>query len=712
MGAKFEFEKFNGSNFTLWKMKIRAILMKDNCLAAIGERPTEITNDGEWNKIDGNAVANLHLALADGVLSSVAEKKTAKEIWDTLTKLYEAKSLHHKIFLKRRLYTLRMAESSSVTDHCNTINTLFSQLTVLGYKIDETERAELLLQSLPDSYDQLVINLTNNILTDYLVFNDVAAAVLEEESRRKNREDRLASSQQAEALSMTRGRSMERGPSGSHNHGRSKSRSKKNIKCYCCGKKGHVKSECWLNKKSGGNKAPESSSSQGCVASTSDDGEVLYSEGNTAAEGRKRFADVWLLDSAATWHMTSRREWFHKYEPVSGGSVFMGNDHALEIAGIGTIKIKMHDGTIRTIQEVRHVKGLKKNLLSLGQLDDLGCKTQIENGILKIVRGALVVMKAEKITSNLYMLKGETLQEADSCVASTNHGEESTIMWHRKLGHISERGLKILSDQNLLPGLKSVNLPFCEHCVTSKQHRLKFSSSTARSKCILDLIHSDVWESPDISLGGAKYMVTFIDDYSRRCWVYPIKRKSDVFEVFKAFKARVELDSGKKIKCLRTDNGREYTDGEFLAFCKQEGIERQFTVTYTPQQNGVAERMNRTLAERIRAMLRTAGISNSFWAEAAKAACYVINRSPSIAIELKTAMEMWTGKPADYSNLHSFGCPVYVMYNAQERTKLDPKSRRCIFLGYADGVKGYRLWDINTHKVVINKDVIFVEDQL
>ncbi|TXG58976.1 hypothetical protein EZV62_016805 [Acer yangbiense] len=360
-----------------------------------------------------------------------------------------------------------------MTDHINIMNTLFSQLTELGHKIEENERAELLLQSLPDSYDQLIINLTNNILVEYLVFDDVAAAVLEEESRRKNKEDRSKGSQQAEALTMTRGRSTERGPSGSHNHGRSKSRSRKNVKCYNCGKKGHVKSECWHNKKKNGdNRAPESSSSQGCVASTSDDGEVLYSEGNTAAEGRKRFADVWLLDSAATWHMTSRREWFHKYEPVSGGSVFMGNDHALEIAGIGTIKIKMHDGTIRTIQEVRHVKGLKKNLLSLGQLDDLGCKTQIENGILKIVRGVLVVMKAEKITSNLYMLKGETLQEADSCVVSSNHGEESTIIWHRKLGHISERGLKILSNQNLLPGLKSVNLPFCEHCVTIKGYRL------------------------------------------------------------------------------------------------------------------------------------------------------------------------------------------------------------------------------------------------
>ncbi|TXG65810.1 hypothetical protein EZV62_007085 [Acer yangbiense] len=384
----------------------------------------------------------------------------------------------------------------------------------LGHKIEENERAELLLQSLPDSYDQLIINLTNNILVEYLVFDDVAAAVLEEESRRKNKEDRSKSSQQAEALTMMRGRSTERGPSGSHNHGRSKSRSRKNVKCYSCGKKGHVKSECWHNKKkSGDNRASESSSSQGCVASTSDDGEVLYSEGNTVAEGRKRFADVWLLDSAATWHMTSRREWFHKYEPVSGGSVFMGNDHALEIAGIGTIKIKMHDGTIRSIQEVRHVKGLKKNLLSLGQLDDLGCKTQIENGILKIVRGALVVMKAEKITSNLYMLKGETLQEADSCVASNNHGEESTIIWHRKLGHISERGLKILFDQNLLPGLKSVSLPFCEHCVTS----LHTSKVSVDSPAILEKSNVKGMTALDIAAltGNTEAVKVFVEKYKR-----------------------------------------------------------------------------------------------------------------------------------------------------------------------------------------------------
>jgi hypothetical protein len=574
MATKYEIEKFNGSNFSLWKMRIKAVLRKDNCLAAIGDRPDEITDDGKWNEMDGNAIANLHLALADGVLSSVAEKKTAKEIWDTLTKLYEAKSLHNKIFLRRRLYTLRMMESTMVTDHINTLNTLFSQLTAMGHNIETGERAEILLQSLPDSYDQLIINLTNNI--EVLVFDDIAAAVLEEESRRKSKEDRLGGSQQAEALTMTRGRSTERGPSGSQNQSRSKSRSKKNVKCHHCGKKGHYKRECWHLKKNeeAKGKGPESSKAQGCVASTSDDGEILYSEATTVTEGRRRFADVWLMDSGATWHMTPRREWFHQYEPISGGSVFMGDDHALEIAGIGTIKLKMCDGMVRTIQEVRHVKGLKKNLLSLGQLDNNGCKTHIQNGIMKIVKGALVMMKAEKIAANLYMLKGKTQQEGEASTALASSAEELTMMWHRKLGHMSERGLKILAEQKLLPGLKKVSLPFCEHCVTSKQHRLKFSSSSARSKAILELIHSDVWQAPVLSLGGAKYFVSFIDDYSRRCWVYPIKNKADVFPVFKIFKARVELESEKKIKCLRTDNGGEYTGVEFDSFCQQEGIKR------------------------------------------------------------------------------------------------------------------------------------------
>ncbi|KAE8697487.1 pentatricopeptide repeat-containing protein [Hibiscus syriacus] len=132
----------------------------------------------------------------------------------------------------------------------------------------------------------------------------------------------------------------------------------------------------------------------------------------------------------------------------------------------------------------------------------------------------------------------------------------------------------------------------------------------------------------------------------------------------------------------------------------------------TPQQIGVAERMNITLLERKRAMLRAAGLEKSFSAEAINTAYYLVNRIPLTAIELKTPIEMWTGKTDDYSNLHVFGSIVYVMYNSQEISKLDPKSRKYKFLGYADEVKRYRLWDPTARKVIIIKNVIFVEDKL
>ena len=136
MAMEFEIEKFNGSNFGLWKMKMKAILRKENCLETISER-LENVEDKKWEQMDGNVVANLHLVVANSILSSISELQSTKEIWDTLTNLYDAKLLHNKIFLKRKLYALQMLESTLVIEHISTLKTLFSQLSVMEHYIEE-----------------------------------------------------------------------------------------------------------------------------------------------------------------------------------------------------------------------------------------------------------------------------------------------------------------------------------------------------------------------------------------------------------------------------------------------------------------------------------------------------------------------------------------------------------------------------------------------
>ncbi|GKG00590.1 gag-pol polyprotein, partial [Tanacetum coccineum] len=137
-------------------------------------------------------------------------------------------------------------------------------------------------------------------------------------------------------------------------------------------------------------------------------------------------------------------------------------------------------------------------------------------------------MREEKVAANLYQLKGEIIEEAEALVASHSPSHRFAVSWHQKLGHMSEQGMKILMERKLIPGLTKVSLPFCECCVISKQHRLKFKASNSRSVSVLELVHSDEWQAP---IQGIKVFF---------------------------YKARVKLDSGTKIKCLRTDNGGKY----------------------------------------------------------------------------------------------------------------------------------------------------------
>ena len=215
--------------------------------------------------------------------------------------------------------------------------------------------------------------------------------------------------------------------------------------------------------------------------------------------------------------------------------------------------------------------------------------------------------------------------------------------WHLRYGHLNFRGLELLFKKNMVKGLPYINHPdqLCEGCLLGKQFRKSFpKESNSRAQKPLELIHTDVCGpfKPN-SLGKSNYFLLFIDDLSRKTWVYFLKQKSEVFEAFKKFKAAVEKESGYQIKAMRSDRGGEFTSKEFLEFCEANGIRRPLTVPRSPQQNGVAERKNRTILDMARSMLKSKRLPKEFWAKAVACAVYLSNRSPTKSVWGMTPQE-------------------------------------------------------------------------
>ena len=208
----------------------------------------------------------------------------------------------------------------------------------------------------------------------------------------------------------------------------------------------------------------------------------------------------------------------------------------------------------------------------------------------------------------------------------------------------------------------------CEPCIGGKHHKSPFpKSSNIHSKNPLNLVHSDVCgKMGEKSMGGAEYFLTFDDDKTRYVWVYPLKKKSDVFEKFKLWKAMAEKSSGCILNTLRTDNGGEFISAQFGRYLCSEGIQHELTIPKTPQQNGVAERLNRTLLEKVRSMLIDQKVPHVFWAEALATSVYLKNRSPTSFLDRQTPFEAWKGKKPDVSHLRVFGCDAYVHVSKDE----------------------------------------------
>ena len=172
----------------------------------------------------------------------------------------------------------------------------------------------------------------------------------------------------------------------------------------------------------------------------------------------------------------------------------------------------------------------------------------------------------------------------------------------------------------------------------------------------------------------------------------------------------MEMQTGKCIKALRMDRGGEFLSKEFNIFCDENGIQRELTAPYTPEQNGVAKRKNRTVVEMARSLLQAKGLPNQFWGEAVATAVYILTLSPTRAVPDQTPYVAWTGRKPWVSHLKIFGCIAYALVDAHKHCKLDEKSVKCIFVGYSTNSKAYRLYDPINCKVIISRNVIFNEE--
>ena len=285
------------------------------------------------------------------------------------------------------------------------------------------------------------------------------------------------------------------------------------------------------------------------------------------------------------------------------------------------------------------------------------------------------------------------------------------FLWHRRMGHVSKEKLLGLfkSTRGLTEPLVPAKVKPCEPCIYSKQLRIVNRIPAQRAEKPLGRVYSDYWGPYWIdTLGGNRYFLSFTDDATRRSDIILTPNRQNTRMHFLLWKARAELRSGHKLGALRTDNAKE-----FLALqpeLEAMGATLELTVHYTPEQNGVAERLNRTLITMAKAMLFDSGLPQRFWGEAVTTANYIRNRL-AIGPNGMTPEEAFTKEKPSISHMRAFGCLAYAFQASETRKKLDPNSIKTVFVGYEESTRQYRVYDPVKDKLIRSSNVEFYEDR-
>ncbi|GAQ92728.1 putative retrotransposon protein with Ribonuclease H-like superfamily and integrase domain [Klebsormidium nitens] len=446
--------------------------------------------------------------------------------------------------------------------------------------------------------------------------------------------------------------------------------------CYECGEKGHTKRNCRKRKENGS--------------------KVMFGVA-FASLGRGLFDGEWVLDSGSSHHISREKGVFKSLESLENGrEIEFGNKGVLKAEGVGEVEILVKTPTgvaLVTLREVLYVPGAAANLFSVSKATEKGAEFVFTEKKCELRHAGETLFEACTVGDVWVIPKAIDSQ------AFLVREPESAELWHRRLGHAGYERLAQMASNGLVTGMRvkpekfrELKTAICEPCVLGKQTRETFRKTEEKDeragKEPLELVHTDVCgPMPVASKGGARFFFTVLDDASKLSVVVPVKAKDQIAGELGAVLNRLETQTGRKVKSVRSDRGTEYVNSEFTGILKEKGIVHDTTARYTPEQNGSAERLNRELEERTRAMLEDSGLPPNLWAEAVLTANYTRNRT-SVAAHGKTPWEAFWGEKPNVGNM---------------------LSERGTFVGYEPGAKAYRILRERDGQILVSRDVLFDE---
>jgi hypothetical protein len=361
---------------------------------------------------------------------------------------------------------------------------------------------------------------------------------------------------------------------------------------------------------------------------------------------------VWFLDSGASRHYCKDRSLFSNYVRISGYPIETAEQGGSLIAirrgdiNLNTIDVAGEEHTI-LLNGAFHVPNLSSSLISLPTLDDRGYEIIIKKGRALVNSDTTNIMYGKKLVkSGLYQLS------QTSGTAMQAKSDHDITLWHKRLGHLNANIIKKTANSGAVTGLSFKNSEplLCEPCIYAKQKTESFNKThEPRTTELLELVHMDLWGPTRIpTRSGEKYAFILVDDFSGMVNIHLLKQKSEALSRLKEYLEYAETQTGSRVKRLRCDNGGEFTSGTFREYIKERGIIVEYTNPDSPQQNPIAERMNGTLAQVVRALMFQAGLNDTYWGYS------LLNRVVR-SKRTKTASEVFLGLKPDLSKI----CEMY-----------------------------------------------------